>query len=172
MRRVSMNARAALEAGSSAEVEVTLFRITHPDLPEPIKLSTDNTEQISLEPLMYGTRSTWLGDADNPFLFLPISAMLPDDQEDTPPAALLVLEAISTEITQSLRSTTTPATVDMAVVLASSPNLIEQEWRGFKLMGVEGSASEITLQISRDPVFAEPWPAGRMTRQRLPGMHK
>ena len=50
MRRVSLNARLAREAGSTAAIEAALFEITHPDLEAPIRLSTDNTERLSDDP--------------------------------------------------------------------------------------------------------------------------
>jgi hypothetical protein len=171
-RRLSMNARMSLDAPASDELQVYLLKITHPYLDAPVRLSTDPTECLSYEPLMYGTKSTWQTSDGSPFLFVLVSAQLPSDKEDEPAGAALVLENVDNQVAQMLRSTTARATVDMAVVLASSPNLIEQEFLGLRLMSVEGNASEVTLNISRDPINAEPWPAGRMTRQRFPGLHR
>lgn len=172
MRRVSLNARVAQDATASDEVEVILFKITHDDLEEPIRLSTDPTERLSIEPLSYGTRSTWLTDDGSPFLFCLLSAMLPDDQDDQPQAASVVIEAVDRDIAMLLRSTTKRATVDMAVVLASSPDLVEGEWRGLELITAEGDSGEIRLTISRDPITSEPYPARRMTRNVMPGLHR
>jgi len=174
-RRVSLNARLAHEAVGSKEVEVVLLHITHPETNQIIRLSTDPTDRISYSPLAYGTRSTWQDadpdDDDDAYLFILMSVLVPDDQEDSPPAAQLVLEAVDNRIADVLRSTTERATVNMALVLASTPDLVEQEWLNFKLVSAEGSADSVTLSISRDPVTAEPWPAGRMTRDRFPGLH-
>jgi len=174
-RSISLNARAALDASGSQEVEVILFQITHPETSQIIRLSTDPTERISYSPLSYGTRSTWLGadpeDDDEAFLFILMSALIPDDQDDAPPAARIVLEAVDNEIAAVLRSTTQRANVSMAMVLASSPDIIEDQWLNFKLVSVEGTADSITLNLTRDPLTAEPWPAGRMTRERFPGLH-
>ncbi len=174
MRKLSLNARMAHDAVGSKEVEVVLVQITHPETNQIIRLSTDPTERISYQPLSYGTRSDWLGadpeDDAEAFLFILMSAMLPDDSEDSAPAAQLVLEAVDNRIAEALRSTTLRATVSMAVVLASSPNKIEFEARNFRLVSAEGNAEAITLSISRDPITSEPWPAGRMTRERFPGL--
>ena len=59
----------------------------------------------------------------------------------------------------------------MAVVLASSPSVIEMEWHHFRMVSAEGNGDAITLSITREPITAEPWPAGRMTRERFPGQH-
>ena len=174
-RRISLNARLAHDAVGSKEVEVVLLHITHPETEQIIRLSTDPTDRISYSPPAYGTRSTWLGadveDDDEAFLFILMSVLVPDDSEDSPPAAQLVLEAVDNRIADALRSTLQRATVNMALVLASTPDIVEQEWLNFNLISAAGKADSITLSISRDPVTAEPWPAGRMTRDRFPGLH-
>ncbi|MEP1253424.1 MAG: hypothetical protein ABJI29_01625, partial [Alphaproteobacteria bacterium] len=140
-----------------------------------VRLSTDPTERISLEPLVYGTRSSWLDadptDDEEVFQFVLVSVLLPDDQETAPPAARLAIEGVDNELAEVLRSTLLRADVSLAVVLASSPDVIEQEWLNFKLVSAEGSGESIQLSITRNPLTEEPWPAGRMTRERFPGLH-
>ena len=173
-RRVSLNARRAIEDGNTAEIEVVLIVITHAALSAPIKITTDDTERLSVEPLAYGTRSTWRAAEtnDEPFLFVAVSAILPGDQDDTPAAATLVLENLDNLLAAELRKTTERARVDLAVVLAGSPDLVDYEQLDLRLVGAEGDAGEIILSISRDPITDEPWPAGRMTRERFPGLHR
>lgn len=172
MRRLSLTARTTQDAAASDEVEVILVRISHPDLDAPIRLSTDPTERLCVDPLTYGTRSSWPDSSANPYLFVLASALLPDDQEDAPQAAQLVLEVVDREMATPLRSTTERATVDIAVVLASSPDLVEMEFRGLRLVGVEGDAAELRLSISREPLTSEPWPSRRMTHAAFPGLHR
>ena len=173
MRRLSLNARLALDAPASAEIEAVLLHIEHPDLDAPIRLSTDNTERLSDEPLYYGTRSNWRGadPATEPFLWVMASAVLPSDQEDQPAAATVVLENLDSAMIDLLRGFTDPATVWIAVVLASSPDLIEAEW-AMELVGFEADAGEISLQLSREEIELEMFPAARMSRSRFPGLHK
>lgn len=173
MRRLSLNARLALENPSSAQIEIVLMTVTHPDLPSPIRLSTDNTERLSETPKMYGTRSTWRG-ADpltEPYLWIVASAVLPSDLEDAPATAQIAVENLDSGIARLLRSFSTPATVAMAVVLASSPDVIEQEWDGLQMLSADISATEIMLSLSREEIEAEAFPGGRMTRDRFPGLH-
>ncbi|ADZ70128.1 hypothetical protein [Polymorphum gilvum] len=174
-RKISLNAHLAHDAVGSAETEVVLLQFTHPETEQIVRLSTDPTERLSLQPLRYGTRSSWLGADpardEDAFLFVLVSVLIPDDQEQAPPAARLVVEGVDNELAELLRSTLMRADVSMAVVLASSPDLPEQEWHNFKLVGAEGAGEGITLTISRDPITEEPWPAGRMTRERFPGLH-
>lgn len=170
MRTISLNARQAHDAVGSAEVEVVLWRISHPDLEQPIRLSTDPTVRLSVEPLRYGTRSTWQTEDGSPFEFVLMAAQLPDDKKDAPAAARLVLANLDNGPASILRSFTTPATVDMAVVLASSPDLVEMEALGLKLTSAEGSGDQVTVSLSRDLMTSEPWPTGRMTRSRFPAV--
>lgn len=173
MRRVSLNARMMQDELTSDEVYVVLFEIIHPDLPAPIRLSTDNAERIQTDPVIYGTRSAWRG-ADpltDPYLWIVASAVLPGDQDDAPAAATIALENLDQDMVRLVRSFTTPATVAMGVVLASSPDLIEAEWTDLMIMSADISAGEIVLAISREEIENEYFPAGRMTRDRFPGLH-
>lgn len=174
MRRVSLNARLAQDAASTDAIDVALFHIEHPSLDEPIRLSTDPGERISMDPLSYGTRSNWLG-ADpytEPYLFILASAELPGDQDDAPAAAALVLENVDADLVGLLRSFTDRPTVHMAVVLASSPDVIEVEYHGLKIVGADGNAGEISLQISRAPIEDEAAPMDSFTKERFPGMFR
>jgi len=174
MRRLSLNARLALDAIATDEVETVLLHIEHPDLDEPIRLSTDNTERLSDDPLYYGTRSTWRGadPANEPFLWVVASAVLPSDLDDAPAAATIVLENLDHAMAEVMRSFTTPATFHMAVVLADTPNVIEAEFSDLLLTSAEITAGEISLSISREEIETEFVPGGRMTSRTFPGMHK
>lgn len=169
MRRVSLNARLAQDAEYSDEIHVVLVHITHPDLDEPVLLSTDNTERLSVEPLMYGTRSTWM-DASEPYLFVLASTLVPSDLDDAPATATLILENVDNHIAKLLRSFTTPATIAMAVVLASSPSMIEAEWTGLEMKTADGDAAEVRLEISRADIEEERSPGHRMTKDFFPGL--
>lgn len=173
MRRVSLNARLMQDADASGEIYVVLFWIDHPDLAEPIRLSTDNTERLSSEPLYYGTRSTWRGadPATQPFLWVIASAMVPSDLEDAPAAGSVALEVLDREMVRLVLSFTTPATIHLAVVLADSPDLIEAEWTDMQILSADIDAGEILLSYSREEVENEFFPSGRMSRDRFPGLH-
>lgn len=173
-RRLSLNARLALDTQSSAEIHAVLIEITHPALPAPVRLSTDNTERLSTDPLLYGTRSSWRGadPQSEPWLWIVASAVLPGEHDDAPAAATIILENLDSRIAELLRSFTDPAVFNMAVVLASSPDEIEAEFTGLQLVSADISAGEIALEISREEIEAEPFPGGRMSRMRFPGLHR
>ena len=51
-------------------------------------------------------------------------------------------------------------------------DLIEAEWTDLQLLTAEITGAEITLQFSREEIELERFPAGRMTRDRFPGLHR
>lgn len=174
MRRISLNQRLALEAHSTNDIEVALFHIEHEALSEPVRLSTDNGDRLSDDPLTYGTRSTFNGanPVTQPFQFVLVSTDLPSDLEEAPAEASIILVNVTKGIADVLQLITTQATVHLALVLASSPNQIEAEFRDLKLVRADGDASEITLYLSRQPIEEESFPSARMTKQRFPGLHR
>lgn len=174
MRRLSLTARRAQEDHSSGEVEVVLMEITHPEMDAPVRLSSDPTERLSDDPPVYCTRSSWKGANPvlDPYLSIVASVLLPSDQEDDPAVAALVLENLDAGIPKLLRSFTTAATISIAVVLASSPDEIEAEWSGLRIVSSEITATEVSLRISREEIELEYFPTGRMTRDRFPGLHR
>jgi hypothetical protein len=173
MRRVSLNARLAQDAEATAELYVVLFEINHPLLPAPIRLSTDNTERLSEDPLYYGTRSAWrsANPVTEPFLWVVASTVLPSDQEDAPASAKLVLENLDADMVRLVRSFVDMATIHMAVVLASSPSLIEVEYTDLEIISADINSGEITLSISREEIENEYFPGGRMSRDGFPGLY-
>lgn len=172
-RVLSLNARQALDAQASDEVEVVLFRITHPDLADPIRLSTDNLDVIDAEAGSYGTRSSWGGANPllEPYLWIVASAVIPGDDAEGAAAAQIVLENLDARIIELLRSFTEPASVDLAVVLATSPDLVEDEYLGLQLSLAEGDEASITLSLLADEIELEAFPSGRMSRHKFPGLH-
>ena len=174
MRRVSLNARTAFDAQTTDEVEIALIMIEHPALDAPVRLSTDPTERLSTDPLMYGTRTAWMGSdpVSEPFMFILASANLPSDLEDAPAAASIIIDNVDSDIAGLLRSFTDRPSVHIAVVLASSPDLIEVEFRGMVMTGSSGNAGEITIEISRAPIEEESVPMDRFTKDRFPGIFR
>ena len=174
MRRFSLNKRLSHDGLAPDEIEVVLIQFEHPDLEAPVRLSTDNSERLSTDPLTYGTRSDWRG-ADpmtEPFLWIVADALLPSDLEDQPAAAQVTLMNLDSRMIELLRSFRDPATVHMAVVMADTPDLVEAEWSGLQLTGFDADAGEISLQLSREEIEREMFPGARMSRSRFPGLHR
>lgn len=163
----SATGRAKLNAEQTSDVLVMLVTINHASLAQPVRLSTDPTTALSADPLAYGTISDGVT-----YEFALMSIIVPDDIEGTPPSTRLVLENVTQGMAGLFRSITTPGTVDFRLVWASAPD-DEQEIRtGFKFTSATYDASQVVLDVSREPVAMRPMIAGHMTKRRFPGLHR
>lgn len=172
MRIVSLNTRLMQDTVSSGEIHAILFEINHPALDAPVRLSTDNTERLSVDPLYYGTRSTWRGanPVTDPYLWVVASALLPSDKEDAPAAGTLLLENLDRDMVRVVRSFTDLATIHMAVVLADSPNVPDLEYVGMEILSADIDNGIITLTFGRENIEKEPVPVDRFSRNLFPGL--
>jgi hypothetical protein len=180
MRRVSLNTRRGQDAIFDDDVKIMLMVITHPDMPEVLRISGDNADILEILPPavpLRGTRSKWqapLTRADplgEKFYFVALSAVLPGEQDDAPAGASIIIENTSRRVIKLLRSFTGHADMKLAIVSAEDPDSPEQEWHEMKLISAEG-VNEINLTFSREPISSEPWPVGRFNRIEFPGLYR
>ena len=79
-----------LFAQESGEIPIFLLTITHPDLIDPVYLSTDATTRLTTDPLTYGTISRSVT-----YLYAASTVTLPDERDKSPPACKLTIENIT-----------------------------------------------------------------------------
>lgn len=166
MRSLSLSLRQALAGSSSDVVAVVLVAITHPMVPEVVRLSSDPTLRLSVEPLQYATVSR--GEA---YLFALMGAVWPDDKEAEPPRAQLVFENVAADQVRLIRRMRGPASVTLEIVTADAPDHVEAAFSGLMTPEVSYDANQITLPLSRELLASEPWPCDRMTRDLFPGLY-
>ena len=172
MKKISLNARTSFASPHASDVEVVLFRLSHPQLQAPILFSTDPTQRVSIEPLRYATRSRWRAAEPEDYLFILVSALVPEDKRDQPTSGSFVLHHIDQETMELVRSIQDRPSLDMAVVMASTPDVLEAEFRNLEIVSVEANRAEMTLQFAGPAYHLEPWPARRMTKDAFPGLFK
>jgi uncharacterized protein DUF1833 len=166
-RELSLTARTAFNAERTDEVSVVLVTITHADLEEPIRLSSDPTVRLSDDPLRYGTRHQGAE-----YEFVLVSAVLPDDREGQPIGVTLAFENVARDMASIARAVVTPAQADIVLVLASSPDEIEEAYTGLRAVRGTYDAARVTFEFSRQLATKKPWPAHRMTQNRFPGLFR
>ncbi len=171
-RLIPLNLRQAHDAETAADIEIVLFHIDHPDLDATIRLTTDPTERLSIDPPMFGTRSRWMTSGDSPFLWAGIAVLMPDDQEDSPPTAQIVVSALDGTMAAALRSTTGRATVAIGVGEAADPDGVITIMQDMSVVAAEGDAGTVQLTLAFDALAAEPWPSMRMSRERFPALYR
>jgi hypothetical protein len=164
-RTVSLNLREALFSEHTGEFPIWLVTITHDDLPDPIRLSSDPTERLSTDPLIYGTTSR-----SEVYYFVGMGILIPDEREDLAPRGRLTIENIDRSLIPLLRSTATPAQVLIEIVIASAPDDVEIAYPLLDLKNAEYDANSITIDVILDALVTEPYPAGSFDASGFPAL--
>lgn len=155
---MSPTAVAAVLAQETSEREVCLLTITHEGWTEPIRLSTDATEFLRFAEdgsPMSGTVSRGLT-----FEYVPISPVLPDSHDEQPPSGRVSIDNVSRIVSPYLRSIDTGvARVTVEVVLASSPDIVDQVWPELDLQQstIDPFRVEVTIGLDAASDEACPW---------------
>lgn len=164
-RTLSANALAALYGQESAEVAIALLTITHATLGTAIRLSSDPTERISDEPLVYRTVSR-----GNDYLYARFQFVLPPDKSDAPPRCTIVFDNIDRGMVDLLRSVVTFPVILFEMVLSGSPDVVEMTLPAMLLTDVEITAETITITLQIDGLETEPFPAFDFNPATFPGL--
>lgn len=175
-RFVSLAARTAFNAPATEDTPIVLLKISHADWTDPVYLAADWTERTSLEPLKFGTISNGIT-----YDFVVMSAVLPDDNDGSPATAELVFATLTDVadaagvdlrggIVAAIRELVEPATVDISVVMASSPDEVEMAYTGMLATSATYPSDRVSVTLSREPMVTEPWPALRATKELFPNL--
>ena len=164
-RTVSETFRRALYAAQTDEVIVALLTITHDDLAEPVRLSTDATERLSADPLSYGTTSR--GEV---YQFVPISVVLSGETDDAPPQVALEVDNVDQSLITMVRSITAPASVAIEIVLASDPDTGEIEFPAMLTGSADYDAEVVRFSLEVDSLASEPFPGTSFVPSMFPGL--
>ena len=167
MPQLSLSFRSAFNAETTDDEPIVLVELT-PDGGDTEYLSSHPTERLSSDPLRYGTISN-----EQEYQFVLMSMAWPDDQEGNPPKTALVFENVTEDMAAVARGVTpgTQADVVMKLVLSSDPDEVEETY-AMKATGATYNAQQVSLEVSREPIEMEPWPAQRMTKERYPGQFR
>jgi hypothetical protein len=159
--------RQAAYAPETSEVPVLLITVEHNDIIDtPIRISTDNGFENEID----GQRVLGTLCVDDFFVYCPVSITLPDDTDDTISSATIEVDNVDRSIMAAIRTITSPPTVTIKIVLASTPNTIEASFDNFKLSSVDADAMTISGKLSLGNFLGEPYPGGSMLPSNFPGL--
>lgn len=127
-----------------SDLYLVLLTISHPDLPDPIRV-VNNNESVTSESISYAA--------------FPFEIALPESQENAPPRAELSISNVGREIGQAIRSIGSPPSVTIAVIRQETPDVVEALHVGMKLSGVSYDAQQVSGQLVREDFVTEPYPA-------------
>lgn len=166
---VSLAFRQAAYAPETGRVIIALITLTHDDLTEPIRISTDPTGRIEEHTtdteIVYGTVSR--GDT---FLFFPVRLGLPNDMEEGPGEMTIEIDNIHRQYMETIRNIFTPASVTVELVLDNDLDTVEAQWPAFLLTNIKYDASVITGTLKLETLEREPFPAGSFSPAYFQGL--
>lgn len=154
-RTQSQAFREAVNASETEQAFLVLLVIDHPDLAEPIRVTSDGVDTVS---------------NGETYKAYPFKIELPAQDEESPPAARVEIDNVDREIIRTVRAITTAPSVTIRVVLGSSPDMVEAEFSEFRLRNVPYDVMTLRGDLTVDHFAKEPYPAGRFTPADFPGL--
>ena len=155
MTNVSTAFKQAVNAQETGQAFIILLTIDHPDFTVPIRVSSDG---VNTESRM------------DTFIAFPFDLRLPNDSEDSPPRAKLVIDNVSREIILALRAINSPPTILMELVLSSNPDQVERDFPDFELAKVDYDAFTVSGDLTQEPFLNEPYPGDGFIPSKFPGL--
>lgn len=147
-----------------SEVVIVLITITHPDLSEDIRVSSDPT--ITLSSGSLGTTSN-----GNDYVQFPFELILQEQSDNLLTRAKLKIDNISREIIQAIRTAANePPKVTIQIVLASDPDTVEMEIPNLKLNNVTANALTVEGELQSSIIQAEKYPSNTVNQALFPGV--
>lgn len=154
-RNVSAELKQAVYAQETTQEFIVLITLSHPDLADPIRVNSSAVDVVSN------------GDT---FIAYPFDVVLPDDVDDRPPRAKLRIDNISREIILAIRTISSAPSVNIQIVMASSPNTIEAEFLDFKLSNITYDQLTVEGDLTLEEFIGEPYPARVFSPADFPGL--
>ena len=152
MRTISANGRAALYAAQTDDVWLQLLTIEHASIGTPIRLVA-NTEAIT-------SRS-------ESYLAFPFEIVLPSTGQES---VQLIVDNVSRELIDEVRSIDTPLDITLEVVRAAAPDTVEAGPFEFQSRAVEYDVQSMRFTLAYEPLLQEPFPAYTYTPIDYPGL--
>ena len=171
LNSLSQSAIRAMFASETPEALILLITITNPaDPANPIRLADGYTNRIASlttdTDVVYGVTSN-----SKDYIFLPMQLALPGEQEAGAGQCSLILNFVTREAIEIIREhLTSPVSVQIDLVLQSSPDRIETSFSGFKITNVTYNADQITFDLNMVSLSREPFPCFTFTPANFPGL--
>lgn len=142
-------------AQDTADVWLPLLTISHPNISPSIRV-VFNTVNIT--------------SRGEEFFAFPFDVILPSEQDDAPSRARLVIDNVSREIAQAVRSIRTPPSVLIEIIRAGEPDTVELSWPNFWLRNVTWNAQQVSGELVLEDLVDEPYPASTFTPASFPAL--
>jgi len=172
---LTSTAISALLAQESSDTFITLITISGTGIATPIRIADNYTQRIaSLETpqeITYGVVSNYEdGSTSRNYLFLPFNLTLPIEDANQAPTCNLTINDVTRYLIPTIRDISAPPTVNIALVLKSSPNTKEIDFPSFLIGGITYNADSVTATLTVGSFAQEPFPAHSFTPAYFPGL--
>lgn len=163
MPQLSLSFRQAFNEESTDDFPVVLVKLTPTGSETSYYLSSEPVSRLSVDPLRYGVIHQ-----DQEYEWVLMSMAWPDDQEGSPPSTSLIFANVVEDMAAVARGVApgTQADVVLSLVISSDTDAVEESYI-MKATGATYNAMQVSLDVSREPIETEPWPAQRMTWARF-----
>ena len=168
IRVIDADVQAALEAPESVDALLAFLTVTHPLLPNPIRVVSDVMDYVA--------------DGET-FIGLPFEFGILTDS-DGPPMTELRMQNVDARIGRALLGLNDRALVSLEIRSSADFDLREDPrvelpggsviyaFTGFDLIDVTGTAGDISGRVMLRDYAQEPWPGIRCTQSRFPGLFR
>lgn len=141
----------------------------------PIALISFGTTRVSGDPtgrlssfdndVVYGTVSR-----GNPFVFLPMEIVLPDETEAGPGNMTLQIDNIHRSLTETIRLATNPIPALIEIVMSNALDTVDITFPEYMITSIQYDASTITATLTLDDLTREAFPGAIATPATVPGL--
>lgn len=152
---ISNEARGAMFAEETSDGLFTLMTIDHVDLAVPIRVVNNKVN---------------IASRGNEFIAFPFEIILPESGSDRPPKAQLIIDNVSRELGQTIRTISSSPSVLIEVVRINDFDSLELSFPAFKLKNVRFDASQLRGDLVSEDLQIEPYPAHTFSPANFPGL--
>jgi hypothetical protein len=146
-RPVSAVFRTAVNREETGEVFLALLRLYHASIiGGPMRFVNDTTTL----PVAGSDAAEYLG--------CPFEIAFPDDRDDQLPEVSLRIDNVDRQITQTVRTITTPVDAELEMVVASQPTIVEVPAQRFTMRVVTGDIYTVTGTLRFEDVLNARFP--------------
>lgn len=154
-RSLSLAAVADMFSQEVGVAYLVLVTITHPDLTETLRVTSDNVDTIS---------------RGNTFVSYPFNLAMPTDTPDAPPRTVITIDNVSRKIADALRSIVDAAKLTIECVRSTALDTVEFSYDEFLLTNVKGDVFQVSGDLGIEDITAKPFPAKTYNPARFQGL--
>lgn len=137
------------------EAFILLLTIDHPNLATAVRVCL-NSQNIT--------------SRGNEYVAYPFEIDLPSDDPEQPSRVTLTIDNVDRSIVTAIRQLEGPPTVDLEVIMASTPDTVEAGPFSFTLRNANYDILSVEGELAFEDLLNEPFPAESFTPATHPGL--